>query len=202
MGSITGLRIDYNGVGIVRGQRHIPCTTWTLLQRRLISLAWRLDREIRRRLILHETGFTRWRFLNSFFIYVEYSSGYRLFICFWIDLVGVFSTRVSDDRKYVCGRRLYACINSRKFTGLDSREITSLPEMKKVIYIGRHFNYRRKWTACSSLICMLYSFAYNESLQQATIAVFFRPPSSVHLFQSNQRFQAREFVDRHVSAKL
>ena len=39
------------------------------------------------------------------------------------------------------------------------------------------------------------SFAYNESLQNPTIAVllikvliFFRPLSSVHLFQSNQRF--------------
>ena len=39
-------------------------------------------------------------------------------------------------------------------------------------------------------------FAYNESLQHPTIAVllikiliFFRPLSSVHLFQSNQRFQ-------------
>ena len=36
-----------------------------------------------------------------------------------------FNTRVSDDRKDVCGRRLYACINTRKFKGLDSREITS-----------------------------------------------------------------------------
>ena len=39
-----------------------------------------------------------------------------------------FSTLVSDDQKYVCGRRLYACINTRKFTDLDSREITSLPK--------------------------------------------------------------------------
>ena len=31
---------------------------------------------------------------------------------------------------------------------------------------------------------------------------FFRPLSSVHLLQSNQRFQAIEFVDRHVSEKL
>ena len=51
--------------------------------------------------------------------------------------------------------------------------------------------------------------AYNKSLQHPTIAVllikiliFFRPLSSVHLFQSNQRFQAIEFVDRHVSEKL
>ena len=33
--------------------------TGTLLQRQSVSLAWRLDREMRRRLILHETGFTR-----------------------------------------------------------------------------------------------------------------------------------------------
>ena len=55
-------------------------------------------------------------------------------------------------------------------------------------------------------------FAYNESLQHPTIAVlrikvldfFFRPLSGVHLFQfeSRQRFEAIEFVDRHVSEKL
>ena len=33
--------------------------TRTLLQRRSVSLAWRLDREMRRRLILYEAGFTR-----------------------------------------------------------------------------------------------------------------------------------------------
>ena len=51
-------------------------------------------------------------------------------------------------------------------------------------------------------------FAYNESLQNPTIAVLlikiliFLPLSSVHLFQSNQLFQATEFVDRHISEKL
>ena len=52
-------------------------------------------------------------------------------------------------------------------------------------------------------------FAYSESLQHPTIAVllikiliFFRPLSSVHLFQSNQRFEATEFVDWYVSDKL
>ena len=52
-------------------------------------------------------------------------------------------------------------------------------------------------------------FVCNESLQHPTIAgllvqilIFFQPLSSVHLFQSNQRFQAIEFVDRHFSEKL
>ena len=34
------------------------------------------------------------------------------------------------------------------------------------------------------------------------ILISFWPLSSIHLFQSNQRFQAIEFVDRHVSEKL
>ena len=55
-----------------------------------------------------------------------------------------FSTRVSDDQKYLSGSRLYACINTRKFKGLDSREITSLPDIEKVIYMARHFNHHRK----------------------------------------------------------
>ena len=53
------------------------------------------------------------------------------------------------------------------------------------------------------------SFAYSESLQHPTIAIlliqillFSRLLSSVHLLQSNQCFQAIEFVDRHVSEKL
>ena len=28
MGSIAGHRLDYNGVGVLRGQRHIPSKTW------------------------------------------------------------------------------------------------------------------------------------------------------------------------------
>ena len=58
-------------------------------------------------------------------------------------------------------------MNTRKFKGLDSREITSLPEIKKGIYMARHFNYRRKQIACSSQD----PFVYNESLQHRTIAI-------------------------------
>ena len=73
---------------------------------------------------------------------VDYSLGYSINFLF-VSLN--FNTRVSNDRKYVCGRGLYACINTRKFKGLDSREITSLQEKKKaVIYMVRHFNRRRK----------------------------------------------------------
>ena len=83
---------------------------------------------------INSTACTRWGFLTSYFIDVD---TFYLFLN-W------FSTRVSDDRKYVCGRRLYACITTRKFNGLDFREITSLPGVKKVIYMARHFNHRRK----------------------------------------------------------
>ena len=82
----------------------------------VVSLAWRLDREMRRRLIIHETGFTRESFFTPFF----WIFNFYLFLN-W------FSTRFSDDFKYLCGRRLYVCLNTWKFKGLDSREITSLP---------------------------------------------------------------------------
>ena len=44
------------------------------------------------------------------------------------------SAAVSDDQKYVCSCRLYARINTRKSKGLDSREITSLPESKSYLH--------------------------------------------------------------------
>ena len=99
----------------------------------VFSLAWRLDREMRRRLILHEKGFTNYKFFTSSFIDVDTIS---LFLNWFI-------RRVSDDRKYVCGRKLYGCINIRKLKGLDSREITLLPEIKNVIYMACYFNHRR-----------------------------------------------------------
>ena len=37
-----------------------------------------------------------------------------------------------------------ACISTRKLKGLDSREITSLPDIEKVIYMARLLNHRRK----------------------------------------------------------
>ena len=78
-----------------------------------------------------------------------------------------FSTRISDDRKYVCSGRLYACINTRKFKSLDSREITSLPEIKKSDLHGTSFQslpkINRRFITRPS--------AYNESLQYPTIAV-------------------------------
>ena len=47
-------------------------------------------------------------------------------------------------RAVLCGSRLYACKNTRKFKGFDSREITSLPDIEQVIYMPRHFNHRLK----------------------------------------------------------
>ena len=52
-----------------------------------------------------------------------------------------YSMRVSNDRKYICSHRLYACRNTQKLNGLDCRKITSLPDIEKVIYMARHFNH-------------------------------------------------------------
>ena len=43
---------------------------------------------------------------------------------------------------------------------------------------------------------------YSRNIWQSYDTYFFRPLSNVLLFQSNQRFQAIEFVDRHVPEKL
>ena len=107
-------------------------TFWKLtrmwLQWHSVSPTWRLDWEMRRRLLLQETWFL---LANSF-----------LFPTFYLFL-NWFSTRVSNDHKYLCSTRLYACINTRKFEGLDSREMTSLPDIKKVIYMAGHFNHHQ-----------------------------------------------------------
>ena len=50
-----------------------------------------------------------------------------LFFCFWIDLVRVLATTENN----VCGRRLYACINTQKFKGLDCREWHHYQRLKK-----------------------------------------------------------------------
>ena len=98
---------------------------------------------MRRQLHLHEAGFPRDKFLTSYFMdsqdiisilpdilfYIWY-----LTICFWIDWVHVY--------KYM------------KIKGLDSREITSLPESKKSDEHGMSFRSSLKWN--------------NESLQQPT----------------------------------
>ena len=73
------------------------------------------------------------------FCFLPYRCWYFLFVS---ELI--FLTRVSNDQKYLCCGRLYSCINTRKFKGLDSREVTSLPEIQKVIYMARHFNHHRK----------------------------------------------------------
>ena len=78
--------------------------TRTCLHRHSVSLASRLDQEMRRRLILHETRFTRLRFFTFHFIDVD-----TLYL-----FLNWFSMRVSDDQKYVCGHRLQ-CIHLYKY---------------------------------------------------------------------------------------
>ena len=105
--------------------------------------AWRLDREMRRRLVFYK----KHDLLVKVFYFLLYWRQYFLFVWF----LNWFSTRV---RKYLC-----ACINTHKFKGLDSRDITSLPDIKKVIYRAHNFNHQ-KLIACLSEDL----FAYSESL--------------------------------------
>ena len=170
----------------------------TLLQRHSVSLAWRLDWEMRRRLILYKTGFTGLRFF-IYFLPEQCRVFFRIFT-FYLFL-NWFSMHVSDNPKYVCGRRLYACINTWKFKGLD-------------YIIARHQKSDLHGTSFQSspkINCVLITrpiyMQWNFTTPTITdllikVLTFFRPLSSVHLFQSNQCFQEIEFMERHITEIL
>ena len=157
------------------------------VQRHSVSLAWRLDREMRRRLFLHETK--RVYSLNVFYFIL-----YRRSLCtaaphlkkigfFWgegrlytgyIDVdtfylfLNWFSTSVSDDRKYVCGRRLYSTRVYSKYTKIQGPRFQRnyiIARDKKVIKNGTSFQSSPKINR------MLITSAYSESLQHPNIAV-------------------------------
>ena len=58
--------------------------------------------------------------------------------------------------------------NTKKIKHLHCREITSLPQIKKVIYCSCHLNNHQKSTACLSP----HPFAYNQNLEHLTISQF------------------------------
>ena len=70
-----------------------------LLQHHSLSVSSRLDQQMRRSLILHETALVKGFSLPTL-------STLILFICFSIDLVCVSNY----DQNYVCNHRLYVCI--------------------------------------------------------------------------------------------
>ena len=143
---------------------------------------------MRRQLHLHETGFSHDKFLTSYFIdsqvffkiiilfYIRY-----LTICFWIDWIHV--------HKYT------------KIKGLDSsmREITPLPESKKSDEHGMSFR--------SSLKMKQWKFTTPDQLATPSAPLIEVLLIKIllfldHLFQSNQHFQAIEFVDQPIVEKL
>ena len=136
---------------------------------------------MRRQLHLHEAGFPRDKFLTSdsqVFFRIFYFI-YGLTICFWIDWVHVY--------KYM------------KIKGLDSREITSLPESKKSDEHGMSFQSwlkMKQWKFTTPDQLATPSAPLIEVLL-IKILLFLD-----HLFQSNQHFQAIEFVDQPIPEKL
>ena len=49
---------------------------------------------------------------------------------------------MTGNTSAVTSYSMYIHVYTRKFKGLDSREIISLSEIKKVIYMVHHFNHR------------------------------------------------------------
>ena len=76
-----------------------------------------------------------------------------------------FSTRGSDNRKYIWGRGLYACINIKKFTW------ASIPENYIIARDQKSDLHATLFQSSLKINCMLITrpFAYNERLQHLTI---------------------------------
>ena len=112
-----------------------------------------------------------------------------------------FHRYVSEDRKYVCGRRLNRCINTRKFKGLDSRKIKSLPEIN-----GTSFQSSQKINRMliTKVICIQWKFTTpdNCSFAKNWVLFFPGPLSSVHLFQSNQCGSLTVSVKREIFCSI
>ena len=130
------------------------------LQRHSVSLAWRLDREIRKKLILHETGF------SSYFINVD-----ALYL-----FLNWFSTHVSDDWKYVCGRRLYVCIYKyTKIQGLRFQRTYIITRDQKSDLHGTSFQSSPKISRIliTKPICIQWKFTTVPTIAVLLSKIFF-----------------------------
>ena len=140
---------------------------------------------MRRQLHLHEAGFPHKKFLTSYFI--DSQVFFRIFymsyltICFWIDWVHVY--------KYT------------KIKGLDSREITSLPV--KSDEHGMSFQSLLKMKQWKFTTPDQLASPSAPLIEVLVIKIFlFVDLWGIHLFWSNQHFQAIEFVDQPITEKL
>ena len=117
---------------------------------------------------IRSRNYTR-NMIYSVFYFLLYRHRYFYLFLNW------FRTRVSDDQKYLCGSRLYACINTRKFKGLDSREITSLPDIKKNDLHGTSFQSSPKIDRIlnTRLICIQWKFTTPDRRKFANYDSYF-----------------------------
>ena len=119
--------------------------------------------------------------VNTFYMY--------LFLNWFTMLV---SAAVSDDQKYVCGCRLYACINTRKFKG---------PWFQRNYIIARDQNLFT-WHVISIIACSSQgAFAYNESFHFLSL-IFGWGPRVYYLWISGETLIKRSiYLQLYLSAK-
>ena len=149
--------------------KHLKCYMWcdniqpvrtrTRLQRHSLSLAWRLDRKMRRRLILHETGFI---YSLKVFYFLLYRRRYFLL--------------VSELIQYACQRRPEIRLRSQATHVYKHTKIQG-PRFQRSYIIARDKKSDSHGTLFQSSpkinrMLITRPFAYSESLQHPTIAVF------------------------------
>ena len=153
-----------------------------------------------RRLILHETK--QIYSLHVFLFPTLLTS--ILFTCFWIDLIRVLATTGNTSAPS-------QAIRVYKFTKIQRPRFQGnkiIARYRKSYLHGTSFQSSPKINRLliPRLICIQWKFTTpdhrNFANSNSYLFFYFRLLRSVHLLQSNQRFQAIELADRHVSEKL
>ena len=169
--------------------KHFINETRTCLKRHSVLLAWRLDREMRRQSI-----YTKQDLRAKVFLPPTVSTS-KLFTCLWIDLVRLL-TLITD-----------ICLRSQATKKIQG------PRFQRNDIIARDQKSDLHGTSCQSspkincilitrTICIQWKFTTPNHRRFSKRFLYFFQLVSVHLSQSNQCFEAIEFMDRHVSEKL
>lgn len=120
----------------------------------------------------------------------KFSSGYLLDIYFFFLLDIYFLYHIWQ---FVSELIEYGCINTW-IQGIDSTEITLLPESKNMMNMVHNFSHRLSWVQ--------WKFTTPDQFTLLIKILHFFGHWSLYLFQSDHCFQAIRFVDRPFPEKL
>ena len=102
--------------------------------------------------------------------------------------------RVSDNRKYICGHRLYACINTRKFKALI-RVVRSSQMLAKIAA----FLFSISWLL---YLAFLYGWHFSNKISRDWLLTLTTQPSTLKPSHNPAQFQANYIIARDQKSGL